>query len=233
LEDGLLVTRAEERPGQRGFPRPVKPLLMVTMGRGVVVSCHSDRVAWLQKTLGPRERDEIFWAPTIAQVAGCVARDGQDLHGPAMKYICTPESFRPAAVPSEIAISVLTGAAVSGLYQYAGFGYALSYRLDNPRPDVVAAVARQAGIVVGIAAASADCETLWQIDVDIVPAARGAGIGRALVGHLTEAVFRHERVPYYSAAASNVRSNALVTSLGYWPAWSELYAQDHPFTVMK
>jgi hypothetical protein len=65
VEDGLFVTTAEERPGRRRYPRSAKPLGVVTMGRGVVVSCHPTWIAWLQETLGNRSRETIFSAPTI------------------------------------------------------------------------------------------------------------------------------------------------------------------------
>jgi GNAT superfamily N-acetyltransferase len=226
LKDGLVVTVAEDRAGRRRFPRPRKPLLMVTMGRGAVVTCHPDRVEWLASLLAQRSRDEIFAASTIAALTQAIVRDGQQLHGPTAKLVCSRETLRPALPPTAVTITLLEGAAVFDLYRYAGFPHALAYRVDHPRPDVVAAVARHGGNVVGIAAASADCDRLWQIGVDVVPAARGAGIGRALVSGLTEAVFHHERIPYYSAALSNVPSLALATSIGYWPLWCELYVRD-------
>jgi beta-phosphoglucomutase-like phosphatase (HAD superfamily) len=68
----------------------------------------------------------------------------------------------------------------------------------------------------------------YEGSVRYVEAARGAGIGRALVGRLTEAVLDAGRVPYYSTAVSNLRSRAVALGLGYWPAWTELYARDHP-----
>ncbi len=227
VDDGLLVTRAEERTGRRRFPFPSRPLLVVTMGRGVVVAAHPARLAWLQATLGDRARDTIFSAQTIAELTQYVANDGQDLHGPTIKYLCVRESFRPAANPTGIAISAVEGEAVAGLYRYAGYENALSYRLDHPRPDVAAAVARHGADIIGMAGASADCDALWQIGVDVVSAARGSGVGRALVSRVTELAFGRDRIPYYSTATSNVRSSALATSLGYWPAWTELYAKDH------
>src|SRR5262245_2026358 len=69
LQDGLLITPSETRPGQRRFPRPAMPLLIVTMGRGVVATCHPQRVDWLSALLSNRSRDDIFSAPTIAALA--------------------------------------------------------------------------------------------------------------------------------------------------------------------
>ena len=54
----------------------------------------------------------------------------------------------------------------------------------------------------------------------------GGGIGRALVGRLTAAVFDRGRVPYYSTTVANLRSRDLAIGVGYWPAWTDLYARD-------
>ena len=70
------------------------------------------------------------------------------------------------------------------------------------------------------------CELMWQIGVDVVETARGGGIGRALVSRLTALILDSGRVPYYSTAVSNIRSRAVALSLGYWPAWTELYVRD-------
>jgi GNAT superfamily N-acetyltransferase len=226
VEEGLLITKAEEREGRRRYPMPAKPLLVVTMGAGVVVSCHPERVDWLESTLGHLARDAIYSAAMVGELARVVARDGQQLRGPNVKYVCAAETFRPADGPLGVAITVAEGEAVAEFYRYEGFPNALSYRRDHPRPDVAAAVASRAGVVLGIAGMSDDCESLWQIGVDVVPSARGQGIGRALVGRLTDAAFRRGRVPYYAAAISNVRSSALAIGLGYWPAWCEMSARD-------
>lgn len=229
LAEGVLITPAEQRLGQRPFPRPAKPLLVMSMGRSVVISCHPERIAWLRDILASRARDAIFWASTIVELEYSIARDGQTLIGPQQKFICAPVAFSPALPPDAVTIVTAAGDAVSDLYPHSGFTNALSYRPhDNPRPDVLATVARCAGEIVGIAASSADCDQMWQIGVDVVPMARGAGIGRALVSRLTEEVFRHGRVPYYTTNVSNIRSSALAVSLGYWPAWVELFARDRP-----
>jgi GNAT superfamily N-acetyltransferase len=240
LKDGVVVTHAKELARRRRFPFPARPLLVFTMGAGVVLSAHPERAAWLQTNLGHLDRDTIFSAPTIALLAQHVARDQQDLAGPDLKYACSKDDFRPAVVPDHVAISLVEGDDVSDLYQYRGFEEALHYRTDpatgpcgpgccalsGPRPDMAAAVASRAGEIVGIAGAKADCELMWQIGVDVVEVARGGGIGRALVSRLTELILDSGRIPYYSTAVSNIRSRAVALSLGYRPAWTELYARN-------
>lgn len=79
------------------------------------------------------------------------------------------------------------------------------------------------GKVVGIAGASEDCELMWQIGVDVLPEFQGLGIGKAIAGTLTKAVLDEGVLPYYSTEVSNLQSRQLAISIGYWPAWVELY----------
>ena len=224
--ESVVVTKFEERAGRRRFPVAAKPLLIVTMGAGVVAACHPSRIGWLRELLGDASRDAVFAPPVVAALVTTAAGDGQELRGPALKLVCAPEAFRPPAEPPGVTLSVVEGSAVAELYRHAGFGNALAYRATVERPDVAAVVARRGETIAGVAGASADCDALWQIGVDVVPAARGVGVGRALVGRLTELAFATGRVPYYSVAASNVHSLALATGLGYWPAWTEVHAKD-------
>jgi predicted GNAT family acetyltransferase len=113
------------------------------------------------------------------------------------------------------------------LYGYTRFKHALSFRTDSLRPDMMAAVAVCDGTVVGIAGASADSETMWQIGVDVLPEYQEKGIGKAIVGTLTLSILREGVTPYYSTITSNLQSRQLAASLGYWPAWVEMYARDN------
>jgi predicted GNAT family acetyltransferase len=114
------------------------------------------------------------------------------------------------------------------LYRTPGFANALGYDEQHPRPDMLAVVARREADIVGIAAVSADSERLWQVGVDVVPEARGSGLGRALVSRLTAELLEREIVPFYATGIANIASRRLAASVGYWPAWTEVYARDLP-----
>lgn len=228
LREGVTVVLAEERPQRRHFPRGTHALLIATMGTGAVVSCDASRLAWARTELGRLDRNRLFMAATLALIGGRVAEDGQILAGPDLKLACAEEALRPAPAPAGVTIEVVDALAVAALYQQRGFRHALSYLTGSPRPDMLAVVARRragAGArtsIVGVAGASADCETLWQIGVDVVEGERGRGIGRALVSRLTAEVIARGYVPYYSTTISNLHSSQLAIGLGYQFAWVEL-----------
>jgi len=222
--EGVTITPHELRSERRRYPAPERPLLAVTTGEGAVISTHPDRLEAVRAAAGQETRDSLFAATSISRLAALVEPDGQQLHGPHLWFACSRDRFRAARSSPDVEISVVDREGLPELYAHPGFANALIYRLDHPRPDMLATVARREGRIVGIAGASADCDRLWQIGVDVLPEERRHGIGRALVSRLTDAVLASGHVPCYSTAVSNIASRSLAIRLGYWPAWTELYA---------
>jgi predicted GNAT family acetyltransferase len=79
--------------------------------------------------------------------------------------------------------------------------------------------------VVGIAGASTDSPELWQIGIDIVADERRRGLGKAIVSRVAEAVLDAGIVPYYMTSVSNIASRNVAHGLGFWPAWTEIFAK--------
>jgi len=228
LADGVHITLAYEVPGRLRFPLPAAPLMVAAMGQGVVVSCSRERTDMMRLVLGKQARDAVFSAALLGELARLVARDAQELRGPLLRFSCSRSDLRPAPTPAGLNLALVEGAAVAALYRYSGFPNALGYRRDASRPDVLATVMRQGERVVGIAAASVDHALLWQIGVEVDPDFRGRGIGRALVGRLAAAILDADKIPYYSTGLANLGSQLVALGLGFWPAWTEVYARDRP-----
>jgi GNAT superfamily N-acetyltransferase len=221
LRSGVRFTTPEERPGRIRWP--LRKLTIGTMGDGVVACCAPEWQAWLRPLLANRSRDDVFQPDTVSRIVPHIP-PGLMLRGPALKYLCTEESFRPAPeIPDEI--SVVRGREIAELYQYPGFDDALAYETWGRIQDQVAAVAWRAGEPIGMAGASDDTEGFWQIGVTVLPGEQGRGLGRALVSRVTQEVLAHGILPYYTTATANIRSRAVAVSLGYWPAWTELYTR--------
>lgn len=88
--------------------------------------------------------------------------------------------------------------------------------------DVLGVGAFDHGELVGLAACSADCDTMWQIGVDVSEDYRRQGIARALTGKLALLILERGRTPFYCAAWSNLKSVRNAISSGFRPAWAEL-----------
>ena len=91
--------------------------------------------------------------------------------------------------------------------------------------DILGVGAYDGGRLVGLAACSADCESMWQIGVDVLPEYRRQGIASALTSRLALEILEREKVPFYCAAWSNIRSVRNAVKSGFRPAWVELTAK--------
>ena len=76
--------------------------------------------------------------------------------------------------------------------------------------------------LVAFAACSADCDTMWQIGVDVLPAYRRRGLAAACTSRLAIEVLRRDIVPFYCCAWSNIKSARNAIRSGFRPAWAEL-----------
>ena len=224
-KEGVTFHLAKEIEGARRFPLPEKFLAVVTMGKGVVVSCSAERLRWARTNLKSFTPEELYWAPAIARMQIYVARDSQIISGPDSKFICTQDTFQSYSLGREIEMSVIQGENIRQLYKNNRFPNALGYRHNIQRPRLLACLAKYNGMIVGLAAASADSNSMWQIGIDTVPNYRNRGIGKALVSRLTEALLELGKLPYYSTSTSNIASRRIPISLGYRPAWVEVYSR--------
>ena len=103
------------------------------------------------------------------------------------------------------------------------FSYALSF--SKAAPDRIAVTAYEDGKILGMAGVSEDSRYLWQIGIDVLPEARGKGIGVLLVNLLKNEVLAEGKVPYYGTAFSHTLSMDIAVRTGFHPAWTELFAE--------
>lgn len=81
--------------------------------------------------------------------------------------------------------------------------------------------------LIGLAACSADCDTMWQIGVDVDPEYRRQGIASALTSRLAVEILERGKVPFYCAAWSNIKSVRNAITSGFRPAWIEMTAKSN------
>lgn len=123
-------------------------------------------------------------------------------------------------------LKVLNPDEFSGLYKKE-FTNAINER--RKEDDRLAVVAFDNGRVVGMAGCSEDCESMWQIGVDVLPEYRQRGIAAAVTSNLAIEIFKHGNVPFYCAAWSNIKSVRNAIKSGFRPAWVQLTARKNDF----
>lgn len=95
--------------------------------------------------------------------------------------------------------------------------------------DVLGVGAYHDGRLVGLAGCSADCDTMWQIGVDVLPEYRRKGIASALTSRLAIEILKRGKVPFYCCAWSNIKSARNAIKSGFRPAWVELTVKTEVF----
>ena len=100
---------------------------------------------------------------------------------------------------------------------------------DRKHLDRLAVGAFDRGKLVGLAGCSADCDTMWQIGVDVLPEYRRQGIASALTNRLARETFERDLVPFYCAAWSNVKSVRNAIRSGFRPGWVEITAKSDAY----
>jgi len=92
--------------------------------------------------------------------------------------------------------------------------------------DMLVSVAYDKDKIIGMAGCSADCDSMWQIGVDVLPEYRRNGIASALTSHLAIEILKRGKVPFYCCAWSNIRSVRNALKSGFRPAWVHLTSID-------
>ncbi len=101
--------------------------------------------------------------------------------------------------------------------------------VDRKHLDRLGVGAFHKGKLIALAGCSADCDTMWQIGVDVLPEYRRQGIASALTNRLARETFERGFVPFYCAAWSNVKSVKNAVRSGFVPAWVEATAKSDAF----
>jgi GNAT superfamily N-acetyltransferase len=93
--------------------------------------------------------------------------------------------------------------------------------------DVLAVGAYDQEKLIGLAGCSADCETMYQIGIDVLPEYRRHGIATALTVRLAREIMKLGKVPFYCAAWCNLKSVKNAIKAGFSPAWVEITAREN------
>lgn len=105
------------------------------------------------------------------------------------------------------------------------YRFSEAFAFDENHLDVLAVAAFDGDSIIGMAGASEDSETMWQIGIDVMDEHRGKGIGTNLVILLKNEILKRGKVPFYGTVESHFHSQNIAINAGFFPAWAELYSK--------
>lgn len=216
-KNSIIFTVAKKQEGRREMPFVTPRLEVITMGKSTIVNAPNDIMPYVKRKFKNKSSYEIMTSKLV--------------------YGVNPY-FLPSMSNSQYAQNdnykfTLIDENIQDLYKYKGFHNALQYDPNSKRPEMLATIANDGNRIVGIACASADSKTMWQIGVDVLPEYQGNGIAVSLVNMLTKETLSRGIVPYYTTDCTNINSQKVAIKCGYFPAWSHCFKARLPKLYSK
>ncbi len=221
-EPKVVLSRAVEG-ARAGLPLPLK-CDIVSYGSNLIAMAGADTRDTVLEYITRTDVPHAFETPNIRLLDKLLEPYDLQVCFMAEYFLPDAEALRP--LPCRYELRLLGPADFKSLYIPA-WSNALCAR--RPHLDVLGVGAYDGNRLIGLAGCSADCETMWQIGVDVLPEYRRQGIAAALTSRLALEILARGRVPFYCAAWCNLPSVRNAIRAGFRPAWAELTARDKAF----
>ena len=211
-------------PLTRRFPVLEHTLTVTSMGAGVVVAATSTWLPWATELFeGVSDADDAFSLRVLSEASRRVEACGLRLNGPYAYNITSERDWVNRSAPDGYVVEVGGAELLAGLDQADWPNAVAPRRAAQGRRDAVAAIAMHGSHVVGVASASTDSDTLWQIGIDVHSDHRARGLGAALTSQVARGMLDEGRVPYYGSSINNIASRRTAQSAGFYPCWVSVF----------
>lgn len=215
-----VVVLSQTSEGARRYLKLPFSCQLVTYGNNIVASVSADFRDQTEQYIASCSVEYCFDTPSIHILNKALMEKGQQICFMAEYFLPDVNVLRPLDCPYELRI--LTQADFADLY-LPEWSNALCE--NRKHLDVLGVGAYDGDRLVGLAGCSADCDTMWQIGIDVLPDYRRQGIASALTSRLAIEILNRGKVPFYCAAWCNVKSVRNAIKSGFRPAWMELTAK--------
>jgi len=193
---------------------------ITTYGTGVVASVSEEYFDIAEKYINSCPSYRLFETPGLHMLSAMLRPMGADVCFMAEYWL--PSSDNIPENECAFDTRVLSATDFSELY-LPEWSNALCK--DRSSLDRIAVGAYDNGRLIALAGASADCEDMWQIGIDVLPEYRRMGIASCLTSTLAREIFALGKVPFYCCAWSNIASARNAIRSGFSPAWTTVTAK--------
>ena len=190
---------------------------LVSYGNNIVAAVTRDVAAAVTDYIGKFDFYHCFETPCMHWLDKKLAASGCKVCFMAEYFLPEPDRLPSLCCPYETRL--MHPADFAELYT-PQWGNALCEK--RKQLDILGVGAYDEGRLIGLAACSADCSSMWQIGVDVLPSYRRKGVASALTSTLAKEILFRDKVPFYCSAWSNIRSVRNALKSGFLPAWVEM-----------
>ncbi len=218
LKDSNVIVKCELGPLARKYYKEPIACNLVSYGNNIVASVKDEYRKLVEEYLHRFEFYHCFETPNMNWLEKRMEPLGQKICFMAEYFL--PDMNRISRLSCAYEVKLMGQKDFLKLYDVPQWSNALCK--DRKELDVLGVGAYEKGKLIGLAACSADCDSMWQIGVDVLPEYRKKGIASSLTSSLAMEVLERGKVPFYCCAWSNVRSSRNAIKSGFLPAWVEM-----------
>lgn len=218
------VIISQKNPNARKYLELPFSCDLTSYGNNIVASVSEELVDIVKEYIKKYEMIRCFETPNLHILSEKLNPYNLNVCFMAEYFLPDVNALKPLSCPYEI--KILTENDLSKL-DSKQWGNALG--CDANRPDVLGVGAYNNEELIGLAACSSDCETMWQIGVDVLPQYRKQGIASSLTSNLALEILKYGKVPFYCCAWSNIKSVRNAIKSGFKPAWVSVTAKSNKF----
>lgn len=218
-KENVIVASKESTTARKYLKLPFSCQL-VSYGGNVVASVSPEFYDITEKYINTYPVEHLFETPNMHVLNEALMQKGQKICFMAEYFL--PDTSLLRALDCKYETRILTQEDFKDLY-LPEWSNALCN--DRRQLDVLGVGAYEKDKLIGLAGCSADCDTMWQIGIDVLPEYRREGIASSLTSRLAVEILNLGKVPFYCAAWCNIKSVGNAIKCGFRPAWVEMTAK--------
>ena len=215
-EENIIVYSEKHERARRYLTLPFQCNL-VSYGSNIVASIQPEYHDIVDSYLSNYDVSHCLETPNMHVLGEAFAPFGLKICFMAEYFLPNVEALK--ILPCEYEIRMMEQKDFSDLYTEEWSNALCEKRKEL---DVLGAGAFDNGKLIGLAGCSADCDTMWQIGIDVLPEYRRKGIASALTSRLAVEIMQRGKVPFYCCAWCNLKSARNALKSGFKPAWVEM-----------
>ena len=215
-----IIVISKDSEGARCYFNLPFSCQLVSYGGNIVASVLPEFREMTERYINSYPIEHCFETPNLHVLNDDLKEKGQKICFMAEYFLPDVDALRPLDSPYETRILNQSDFAELYLPEWSN---ALCEK--RKQLDVLGVGAYDNGRLIGLAGGSADCDTMWQIGIDVLPEYRRQGIAAALTSRLALEILERGKVPFYCAAWCNIKSVRNAIKSGFRPAWVEMTAK--------
>lgn len=206
--------------GRRIFEEGECFLKIACINGKILASGKKDIIAWVRKTFKDRSG---AWFMDVEAL--------HELEAGLKMFHCQIAQAHPFYIANEMSevdtkdyeIRIFEGEELEPFRGDERFGEAFLFH-ELPKDEIGVGAYRD-GVPLGMAGATSDSDSMWQIGINVMPEAEGLGIGSMLVAVLKNEILKRGKLPFYGTSMSHIASQRVALGAGFVPMWAELYCK--------